>query len=104
MPVTHPESQCRLFDDPAPAEDRFEAESRLRYVDELRVQLQELLQTAQTAQRMPWRRNLDPIMVRKRFHALCARLPAAEAASLRTAFEADISRLWAIENAVPDGL
>jgi hypothetical protein len=59
---------------------------------------------ATAASRIPWRVNLQPVMVPKQFHSYCDRLPEPEATTMRVAFDAEMSRLWDIENSLPDGL
>ncbi len=93
------ESQLSLFEEPVDAEA---AEETRRYLEARRAEVLALLDIARASSRIPWRDGLEPIMVHNKVRRICERLP--DGAPLLALFEAELDRLWDIENALPDGL
>ena len=66
----------------------------LEFIARIRDELEGTLRTVRTAAALPWPDLTRATLAELRFHSIARWLPAAEAQVLRTAFEAEMARLY----------
>jgi hypothetical protein len=93
--------QLDLFDDPA--EPRREAERDPLFLEAVRRELGLLLEEHRRAERLPGGDITRATVAELRFHGLAALLPDDEARPLIAAFDAELDRLYAIEERLAGG-
>lgn len=96
-----PATQLGLFDDdPAvrPA-TRHEFVASPEFVARIRAELEATLAMVRVADRLPWPDLTRMTLAELRFRSIVRWLPEAEAAGLRAAFDTEMERLYALEDA-----
>ena len=73
------------------------------FVARIRDELRATLERVQGADALPWADLTRTTLAERRFHSIAGYLPDAEAEALRRAFEAEMARLYAREDARADG-
>lgn len=68
-------------------------------VERVRAELEEALGSVRGAKALPWPDLTRTTLAELRFHSIARWLPAEEAAALTAAFEAEMARLYAAEDA-----
>ena len=93
-------SQTELFADLAPpdAPVRTEFQVTPEFVARIRSELNETLALVRDAELLPWPDLTRTTLAELRFNSLARWLPDAEAAMLREAFEAEMTRLYDAED------
>lgn len=72
---------------------------RAELAPRVRDELRSTLATVQAAERLPWPDLTRTTLAELRFHSIARWLPAEEAADMRAAFEIEMTRLYAAEDA-----
>lgn len=94
-------AQFGLFDDDSavrPAR-RHEFVADAAFVARIRAELEATLATVSAAERLPWPDLTQMTLAELRFRSIVRYLPELEAAALLAAFDAEMDRLYAIEDA-----
>src|SRR5919106_6036222 len=86
---TAPEERAAVAFEQPPAE----------FVERIRDELVAALGTVREAERLPWPDLTRATLAELRFHSIARWLPEGEAAELRAAFESEMARLYAAEEA-----
>ena len=68
------------------------------FIARIRNELEDVLRTVREAETLPWPDLTRATLEELRFNATAGWLPADEAAALRTAFEAEMTRLYEAED------
>jgi hypothetical protein len=68
------------------------------FVARIRSELQETLRLVREAARLPWPDLTQATLAELRFHSIARWLPEEEASALQSAFEAEMVRLYSVEN------
>ena len=96
-----PSSQPDLFSHDAQP-DLF-TDNTPEFVARIREELERTLARVREAETLPWADLTQTTLAERRFHSIAGYLPDAEADALRRAFEAEMARLYAREDARADG-
>jgi hypothetical protein len=97
-----PRTQLDLFGDKQePDEERGPAALEpppAEFVARIRIELETTLCTVRQAERLPWPDLTRATLAELRFHSIAKWLPEEEAAEIRAAFEAQMKRLYELED------
>ncbi|MGH6902559.1 MAG: hypothetical protein ACREIR_07460 [Geminicoccaceae bacterium] len=77
---------------------RHALEAPAEFVARIRAELEATLSTVRQAESLPWPDLTRATLAELRFHSIAGWLPQAEAVSLRDAFEAEMKRLYQLED------
>jgi hypothetical protein len=93
-------SQTELFADLAPAADPTAVvfEATPDFVARIRAELNDTLQLVRAAELLPWSDLTRTTLAELRFNSIARWLPDDEAATLRQAFDAEMTRLYDAED------
>ena len=75
------------------------------FIDRIRAELEATLHTVQHATSLPWPDLTRATLAELRFNSISGWLPEADAKAMRAAFEAEMTRLYALEDerGIPNG-
>ncbi|MCC7276560.1 MAG: hypothetical protein IT561_28105 [Alphaproteobacteria bacterium] len=93
------ESQLDLFADDRAAAPRNDFVPTPEFVERVRRELAGTLALVRGAAGLPWADLTRTTLAELRFRSMSGWLPTSEAATLRAAFDAEMDRLYAIEDA-----
>jgi hypothetical protein len=93
------QQQADLFADQPTAAPQRRFEPSAEFVERVRAELQATLAEARAAKLLPWGDLTKATLVELRFKSIMRWLPEDEAATLWSAFDAELERLYAAEDA-----
>lgn len=97
--IGSPLQQADLFAEQPRVAPKRQFEPSAEFVDRIRSELRATLAEARGAELLPWGDLTKATLVELRFKSIMRWLPEAEAAALWAAFDAELERLYAAEDA-----